>query len=32
MGDLKLGVQLGYWQRDPHANFVAIEPFRREVA
>jgi len=24
MGDLKLGVQLGYWQRDPHANTVAI--------
>ena len=24
MGELKLGVQLGYWQRDPHANFVAI--------
>src|SRR4026209_2575608 len=22
MGELKLGVQLGYWQRDPHANFV----------
>src|SRR5262245_29273884 len=24
MGELKLGVQLGYWQRDPHANFVEI--------
>ncbi len=24
MGELKLGVQLGYWQRDPHANLVAI--------
>jgi F420-dependent oxidoreductase-like protein len=24
MGELKLGVQLGYWQRDPHANTVAI--------
>ena len=24
MKALKLGVQLGYWQRDPHANFVAI--------
>jgi alkanesulfonate monooxygenase SsuD/methylene tetrahydromethanopterin reductase-like flavin-dependent oxidoreductase (luciferase family) len=24
MGKLKLGVQLGYWQRDPHANFVEV--------
>ena len=24
MKDLKLGVQLGYWQRHPHANFVAL--------
>ncbi len=24
MRDLKLGVQLGYWQRDPHPNFVEI--------
>jgi F420-dependent oxidoreductase-like protein len=24
MGRLKLGVQLGYWQRDPHTNFVEI--------
>ena len=24
MGELKLGVQLGYWQRDPHANFVEV--------
>ena len=24
MGELKLGVQLGYWQRDPHRNFVEI--------
>ncbi len=22
MGDLKLGLQLGYWQRGPHSNFV----------
>jgi F420-dependent oxidoreductase-like protein len=24
MGKLELGVQLGYWQRDPHRNFVEI--------
>jgi F420-dependent oxidoreductase-like protein len=24
MAELKLGVQFGYWQRDPHPNFVAI--------
>src|SRR4029453_15931228 len=24
MGELKLGVQLGYWQRNPHQNFVEI--------
>jgi F420-dependent oxidoreductase-like protein len=24
MGELKLGVQLGYWQRDPHRNFVEV--------
>jgi F420-dependent oxidoreductase-like protein len=24
MGELKLGVQLGYWQREPHRNFVEI--------
>ena len=24
MGEIKLGVQLGYWQRDPHANFVEV--------
>ena len=24
MGELKLGVQLGYWQREPHRNFVEV--------
>jgi F420-dependent oxidoreductase-like protein len=24
MGDLKLGVQFGYWQRGPHRNFVEL--------
>jgi len=24
MGDLKLGVQFGYWQRGPHPNFVEL--------